>query len=152
MDVTYMVNPGQAMSYLCGSGVHRMPSPHFPAMRIFLREWREWAGLTQEQVAEAVDKSVPTVQRWEAGKRVPGLDDLEMLGKAFGRHPSDLLRSPGDVLVQRSAEDLLDPLLTLIESRMKGAGVKFLLADDARSDLIADARKLLSGRTRRANE
>lgn len=51
-------------------------------------------GRTQEQVAEAVEKSTATVQRWEKGLRIPGVDDLKEIADYFRIRPYDLLRPP----------------------------------------------------------
>lgn len=64
----------------------------------FLKEWRERSGVTQEKVAGAVGKSVPTVQRWEAGVRTPGIDDVQNIADFLGLHPADLLRPPLEVI------------------------------------------------------
>lgn len=60
----------------------------------FLKEWRERSGVTQEKVAGAVGKSVPTVQRWESGVRTPGIDDVQNIADFLMVHPADLLRPP----------------------------------------------------------
>lgn len=95
-DITHMVTSSQAPTYLCGSGAalalgyHTLMSDKI----FFLREWREQFDLTQEKIAEAVEKSVPTIQRWESGRRMPGIDDLGAVAKVFRVHPAELLRPP----------------------------------------------------------
>ena len=41
-----------------------------------LKEYREECGLTQKQLAEAIDVSVRTYQKWEAGKTMPDCHNL----------------------------------------------------------------------------
>jgi len=44
--------------------------------RYALKEYREECGLTQKQLAEAIDVSVRTYQKWEAGKTMPDCHNL----------------------------------------------------------------------------
>jgi len=44
--------------------------------RFALKEYREACGLTQKQLAEAIDVSVRTYQKWEAGKTMPDCHNL----------------------------------------------------------------------------
>ena len=49
-----------------------------------LRMLREKAGISQEQVAEAVGVSATAVYRWEADLRQPQISDLPSIAKALG--------------------------------------------------------------------
>ena len=49
-----------------------------------LRELREAAGWTQEQLAERVGVKREAVARWEAGKREPGWSSVLALAEALG--------------------------------------------------------------------
>lgn len=60
-----------------------------------LAEIRSRRGLTQEQLAERIDVAQATVQRWEAGKREPGFEQLHALANALGVTAGELL--DGDV-------------------------------------------------------
>lgn len=57
-----------------------------------LRELRERAGLTVEQVAEALGVSYRAVYHWERGTNEPKLDYLPELARLYG------LKSPRSVL------------------------------------------------------
>ena len=57
-----------------------------------LRELRERAGLSVEEVAQALGVSYGAVYRWEAGKADPKLDYLPKLARLFG------IKSPRNVL------------------------------------------------------
>jgi transcriptional regulator with XRE-family HTH domain len=48
-----------------------------------LRTWREKHGLSPEHVAVAAGVSRRTVDRWEAGSSVPGVDDIRALEEAY---------------------------------------------------------------------
>jgi transcriptional regulator with XRE-family HTH domain len=45
---------------------------------------RASAGLTQEQLAERIGTSQPTVARWEGGKQLPSLRSLIRIAEATG--------------------------------------------------------------------
>ncbi len=75
--------------------------------KLFLAQWRQFLGLTQEQVAERVESTKGTISRWETGTRAPPFEALEALADAFGRpSPADLFRDP----LQPTADDLLREL------------------------------------------
>jgi transcriptional regulator with XRE-family HTH domain len=75
--------------------------------RLFIAEWREKRGLTQEQVGARLGPppgvSDVTVSRWETGKRRAGLDVLAALAEALDCHSTDFFRHPD----QPSADALL---------------------------------------------
>lgn len=56
-----------------------------------LQALRKKRGLSQGQLAEMVGVEQPTIQRWEAGKRSPDLENLTDLAKALGVTPGSLL-------------------------------------------------------------
>ena len=56
-----------------------------------LRNLRKKAGLTQEQLAIAINVSLKTVQRWELGQREPRFEDIKALAIALGVSEADLL-------------------------------------------------------------
>lgn len=49
-----------------------------------LKELRNQAGLSQDQLAEKSGIPLPTLKKWELGQRVPTLEGLSKLGKFFG--------------------------------------------------------------------
>lgn len=63
----------------------------------WLREWRIARGITQEQVAEALDTHKSVISNYERGKREPGVAVILRLASAIGVHPGDLFRAPDDV-------------------------------------------------------
>lgn len=65
--------------------------------RTFLREWREYRHLTQEQAAERLDIEQPTLSRIERGISPYSQDFLERAAFAYMCEPADLLmRNPLD--------------------------------------------------------
>jgi transcriptional regulator with XRE-family HTH domain len=62
-----------------------------------LKALRKKRQLSQAQLAELIGVEQPTVQRWESGKRVPDLDNLQALARALGTTPGAIL--DGDSVV-----------------------------------------------------
>ena len=56
-----------------------------------LKKLRKKAGLTQEQLAELIPVSIPTLKRWEKGYRSPKINDIKNLCKIFNCTEKDLL-------------------------------------------------------------
>ena len=56
-----------------------------------LREMRQARGLTLEQLAELVDMTYQTVQRYETGARKLRVDDLPRFAEALDCEPADLV-------------------------------------------------------------
>lgn len=86
-----------------GAGLNRLPfmvsriAPKNPdLLRLYLRQWREYAHLTQEELADAVSTTKGTVSRMETGSREPNLGYLAAFAEATGCHPADLFRRPGE--------------------------------------------------------
>lgn len=56
-----------------------------------IRKYRKQAGLTQQQIAEALDVSFQAVSSWECGDYQPNIDKLDQLAKIMGISTSKLL-------------------------------------------------------------
>lgn len=54
-----------------------------------LRQWRQLAGLTQDDLAEAVGVHRTTIVRWEQGKTQPTAEDIAKIEKALAVKWSD---------------------------------------------------------------
>lgn len=103
--------------------VGAMPKPHLSPLRI--REWRQRAGLTQEQLAARIGSDKGTISSWENGKKRANTEWLEKLALELQCDIPDLYRRPDDVADQdffRSAPD------------------------DVRSAMVAYGRGILDGR------
>jgi transcriptional regulator with XRE-family HTH domain len=66
-------------------------------VKIFLREWREHLGLTQDRLgdrigADGVDKG--TISRWESADRIPTSDVMAAYAEALGIPVTYLYRMP----------------------------------------------------------
>lgn len=69
---------------------------------IFLREWRDFRGLTQEVLAELAGTTHATVSRIESGKIKPSMRMLNQLASALGTEVALLLLRPpreGDAIM-----------------------------------------------------
>lgn len=65
--------------------------------RTFFKEWREFRKLSQQQIAERLDTSVPSISRIESGTQPYTQDVLEALAEALMTDPASLLmRNPND--------------------------------------------------------
>ena len=65
--------------------------PTAPRRRIFLKQWREHRGLTQEQLADRVGWSVGNVSQLERGLQGYSQEGLESLAEALQCDPGHLL-------------------------------------------------------------
>jgi transcriptional regulator with XRE-family HTH domain len=70
--------PKKRGPYLRNTPKHSGDADHF------IREWREWAGLTQETLAERSGLSVASVSAYERGESDPSMGALDALAKAIG--------------------------------------------------------------------
>jgi transcriptional regulator with XRE-family HTH domain len=68
-----------------------------------LRSARRSAGLTQKQLAEALDVEAITVSRWERGVTTPSLNRLRRIAELTQTTVSDLVRTP-DAVTGQAAE------------------------------------------------
>lgn len=68
-----------------------------PRRHYFFREWRKFRGFTQEELAEVVGLSPPSISQLEKGKQGFTDSTLEALASALSCNPGDLLmRNPLD--------------------------------------------------------
>lgn len=63
-------------------------------VRHTLKQWRMLAGLTQKQLAEAIDKDQSTIVRWEKGETQPKADDIAKIEKVLKIKWSDDIVMP----------------------------------------------------------
>ncbi len=62
--------------------------------RAFIRERREAAHLTQEQLADRLGTTKGTISRWETASRNPGSNAIEAIAEALGIDPSKMYEQP----------------------------------------------------------
>jgi len=79
-------------------------------VRHYLKEWREYRSLTQQQLADRLPEGSDgkltgkdQISRWESGKRGMTMDVQAALAEALQISPGDLFRDP----MQPSADELL---------------------------------------------
>lgn len=60
-------------------------------MNLKLREYREKAGLTQEQLGNVLDKSFSTIKAWEAGKSFPNAKMIWKMCEFFDTDPNTFM-------------------------------------------------------------
>jgi transcriptional regulator with XRE-family HTH domain len=72
--------------------------------RVFLREWRDYRGLTQEQVADRIGTTKSSVSRWESSNRVPTLTVMAAYAEALDIELFQIFHDPA----RPSIDDLLN--------------------------------------------
>jgi transcriptional regulator with XRE-family HTH domain len=83
---------------------------------VFLREWREKMGLTQEELAERMGTTKATVSRKETGGRGIKLEYLAEVAAALRIETRDLLRHPD----RPTADDLMRDATPEEQRRIRG--------------------------------
>lgn len=74
-----------------------VPKPKRPLSRTFLREWRKYNRMTQEQAAEPLNLDPTTLGRIERGLVPYDQRLLEAAAELYGCEPADLImRNPND--------------------------------------------------------
>ncbi len=61
---------------------------------MFLREWREHVGLTQEQLADRLETTKGTISRWENKARKMSLETAAAVCEALGISPGAIYHTP----------------------------------------------------------
>jgi transcriptional regulator with XRE-family HTH domain len=88
--------------------------------RLYIAEWRESRGLTQQQLADRLETSDVTISRWETNKRRPNLDAQEAIAEALGIEAVDLRRHPShpsaDALLRGQPQEVVDQAIRLIQA------------------------------------
>ena len=99
-----------------------------------LYELRKKAGLSQEELAEALDVTRQTVSKWEVGDSTPDMAKLTAMGAFFGISLDELVlgRPPEGGRKQFTLQD--EKVKTALRCGLTGAGA--VLALDAVSFLV----------------
>jgi transcriptional regulator with XRE-family HTH domain len=89
--------------------------------RLYIAEWRESKGLTQQQLGDRLGTSDVTVSRWETRTRRPDLDAQAAIAEALGlSDPMDLFRHPdtpsADALLRDQPPDVVAQAMKLIQA------------------------------------
>jgi transcriptional regulator with XRE-family HTH domain len=88
--------------------------------KLFIAEWREAKGLTQQQLADRLGTSDVTISRWETRMRQADLDAQEAIAEALGIEPNDLRRHPdqpsADALLRDQPQEVVEQAIKLIQA------------------------------------
>lgn len=96
--------------------------------RHFIKQWRKYRGLTQEQLSSRLNVAVSTISQLETGKQGYSQPTLEALADALGCSPADLLvRDPSRQNALWSIEEQLKTasperrtqILAVVETMLK---------------------------------
>ena len=95
--------------------------------RWFIREWREYRGLTQEQVAARAEMTKSAISMFESGKKRLNDDHIAALAFAFDVNPAEMMRDPAaptrEELLRGLDEQGVNEVLRFIDfTRSKKAG------------------------------
>lgn len=89
-----------------------------------IREARKSLGWTQQQLAEKAGVAAITIRQYEAGKRIPRLDQLQKIAKAMGVSISHLCTEKERIILSRQLAYQMgvpsfspDDFLRLVEAR-----------------------------------
>jgi transcriptional regulator with XRE-family HTH domain len=93
--------------------------------RIYLAEWREARGLTQEALADLLKVAGMTVSRWERGGTLLNTDVMAALAEALGIEPVDLYRHPNeqslDAMLRDAPDHVKSQAAAIIEALKKSS-------------------------------
>lgn len=94
-----------------------------------IREHRKAAGLTQEELGDAIEFTGRRVSEWESGRAVPSRDAIGALARVFRISADEFLRR-----MHRDPE--LDKIIAEEEERKHGHGPERMRAQHILEDLI----------------
>lgn len=110
--------PMRAQDYFMGKKQKKKGRP------TFIKAWRKFRGLTQEQLAERIDLGQPTVARIERGDIAYTQPVLEAIAEALRCEPADLImRDPGKQSIW-SIWDQIEPQKREVATEMLAGLVK----------------------------
>jgi transcriptional regulator with XRE-family HTH domain len=92
-------------------------------VRHFLREWREFRALKQEQLADRLETSKGQVSNWENNKRGLSLDVVGAIADALAIEPADLFRDPhapsADELLRQATPEKRREVMAVVQTMMR---------------------------------
>lgn len=65
-------------------------------LKVYLAEWRQHRGLSQQALGAILGVSNMTISRWELGQAEPNLSVLAAICEALRMAPGDIYRRPSD--------------------------------------------------------
>lgn len=94
------------------------------AKRVYLVEWRESRGLTQEQLADRLGVASMTVSRWETGRAQVTTNVLAAIAEVYGAESEDFYRHPdtpsADALLRGQSTEIRNQAISIIRAIRKG--------------------------------
>jgi transcriptional regulator with XRE-family HTH domain len=102
-----------------------MPSRIVPKIppRLYLKEWRELRGYTQEELADRAGTTQSTIGKYERGERRPDIDVLAAIAEALDLRADDLLRDPhrpsADRLLRGQPPEVIGQVFKVIAALIK---------------------------------
>ena len=86
-----------------------------------LRELRKKHALSQQKLAELIQVSLKTIQRWEINERTPRIDEIQKLAKALNVSEADLLNPQSQnnkswVLQIKIADDITQEVIDMAKN------------------------------------
>jgi len=91
--------------------------------RLYILEWREARGLTQDRLAERLGVSSMTVSRWERGTSLLNTDVMGALADALDIEPEDLFHHPdqpsANALLRGQPVEIRDQAISIIKAIRK---------------------------------
>lgn len=89
--------------------------------RIYLAEWRDHRGLTQEQLGQRLGVAGVSISRWETGRVLLSTDVMAAIAEALApMEPQDLYRHPdqpsADALLRDQPPEVRDQAIKLIQA------------------------------------
>lgn len=127
------------------------------ALGQYLAAKRLALGLSYRELAERIGKAPSTLQAWEQGKRMPGLDDLFVLANALDADLAELINlaaTPAKELERRlaAAEDKYRELLQKLTVPNKATNSRVRLAAVEAGREVAFLRNLLAQRKKQEQQ
>ena len=102
----HLLKSAHLVLFICKGGVDVNIAEH-------IKTQRKKQGLNQEELAERLDVSIKTIQRWEWGKRLPRVDELQKLAGVLGVSVEDLIRQDANDTTPVSLSSTTNSVSTL---------------------------------------
>lgn len=99
--------------------------------KVFIREWREHRGLTQQELGDALEPqaSAGTISAYESGQRNASMDRLRQIASALETTPGRLLDGPPQANVPAEVINIWDHIP--VEHREQAKDILKTFAKDA---------------------
>ena len=96
---------------------------HGPRQKHFIKEWRAYRGLTQEQVADRVGTSKVSISRIESGDQPYSEESLHAIAEALSCSVADLVSRDPNALPMISMQGLPEDDAIKVREYIRGLGL-----------------------------